>query len=384
MQIGDVLETHYWGDVEVVEIVSTSRVKVKFLNTGNLKETRIHNLGLGSLEDTVAKMAGASATKKRPSSLGTIPVGTKFNSNFYGEVEVVEFVNSKTICIRFLDTGNLQQTQRNSLELGQIQDIALRSCRTLQKAEDEAHARIARDLAAKAAREANFHRTKAGMLQAKRDKAVALVEAGKLVRELKVREMVGATYQNKLGDKFVVVAPTSGNKTWVVEFEDTNNRYEAKEGFITNGGVYDHESEGYPERLRAYNARVNAQKYEVDRERRIAMASAYQRNNRERTRERNKRNVRKRSCAVGSHTRAEKVSLFASQGGKCNCCGYDLTLGKHIDHIMPIVLGGSDDIGNMQWLCQVCNSIKADRHPDEWAVYSASDEFKTRLSERRK
>lgn len=124
--------------------------------------------------------------------------------------------------------------------------------------------------------------------------------------------------------------------------------------------------------------------YEENREHRIACASEYQRVNLERTRERNRRSVRNRSCANGSHTRKEKADLLIAQGGKCSCCGYDLSLGKHIDHIMPIILGGSDAIENMQWLCQVCNSVKADRHPDEWATYSVSDEYAARLSERRK
>lgn len=34
-----------------------------------------------------------------------------------------------------------------------------------------------------------------------------------------------------------------------------------------------------------------------------------------------------------------------------------------IDHIVPITMGGTNDFGNLQTLCNTCNSGKADREP---------------------
>lgn len=86
----------------------------------------------------------------------------------------------------------------------------------------------------------------------------------------------------------------------------------------------------------------------------------------------------------GTHTLDEINELFDKQGGLCNCCREVLTdKNKHLDHIMPLALEGSNYIENLQWLCQFCNSSKSDRHPDEWAVYSASPEFKERREKRK-
>jgi 5-methylcytosine-specific restriction endonuclease McrA len=64
----------------------------------------------------------------------------------------------------------------------------------------------------------------------------------------------------------------------------------------------------------------------------------------------------------GSHTNAEWRTLCASYGHRCLCCKRGRKLTK--DHILPVALGGSDDISNIQPLCQSCNSSKGARHID--------------------
>lgn len=387
MNIGDVYGTNYWGDVEVVELLGGRNIVVRFINTGNLKNIRSSDLKVGLVRDTKASEARVLPTTpyRSPSRWASfIEAGTLFPSNHYGMMKVISYRGNKDIQIKFVDTGNELSIQKYALDTGQVHDVVLRSQRIAQKAEDEVAAKAARDLASEKDREERYHMTKAGKAQAKRDKASALAKQRVSVRDGWVKGMIGSVHQNKLGDIFTVVAPTSGLKTWVVEFDGTGNRYKCKEGLIISGGVHDHDSNGYAERQKTHHAAMNAVRYEANREVRIAQASAYQRDNVERTRERNRRNLRKRLVAEGSHTNEEKLRLIKEQDNKCNCCGYDLSDGKHIDHIMPISLGGSDYIENVQWLCQVCNSVKADRHPDEWSVYSASDEYRARLSGRRK
>jgi len=70
--------------------------------------------------------------------------------------------------------------------------------------------------------------------------------------------------------------------------------------------------------------------------------------------------------AGGEHTLAEVLVLYSSQNGACACCAVSLINGYHRDHIMPIALGGSNDIGNIQLLCPPCNRLKGAKHPDEF------------------
>ncbi len=66
--------------------------------------------------------------------------------------------------------------------------------------------------------------------------------------------------------------------------------------------------------------------------------------------------IRKMKCK-GKHTAEEWLALVAHYGGKCIACGKgDRPLTE--DHIVPLVLGGSDDIVNIQPLCPNCNSEK--------------------------
>ena len=74
----------------------------------------------------------------------------------------------------------------------------------------------------------------------------------------------------------------------------------------------------------------------------------------------------KRKAAGGSHTTEEILALLDRQDWKCVSCGACLRKKRHIDHIMPLCLGGSNNISNLQGLCPRCNCSKNARHPDEW------------------
>lgn len=58
----------------------------------------------------------------------------------------------------------------------------------------------------------------------------------------------------------------------------------------------------------------------------------------------------------GHHTQQEWRDLCAKYNQRCLACGQRLPLTK--DHIVPVHLGGSDDISNIQPLCRSCNSSK--------------------------
>jgi 5-methylcytosine-specific restriction endonuclease McrA len=56
--------------------------------------------------------------------------------------------------------------------------------------------------------------------------------------------------------------------------------------------------------------------------------------------------------------------LYMKQEGRCACCGESLTDGYHLDHIMPIALGGTNTDDNVQLLTPRCNLQKGAKHPD--------------------
>lgn len=55
--------------------------------------------------------------------------------------------------------------------------------------------------------------------------------------------------------------------------------------------------------------------------------------------------------------------LFKLQRGKCACCGKSLGKDFHLDHIMPVNLGGSNTDDNIQLLRATCNRQKSAKHP---------------------
>jgi hypothetical protein len=67
-------------------------------------------------------------------------------------------------------------------------------------------------------------------------------------------------------------------------------------------------------------------------------------------------------AARGSFTRTEFTNLCAFYSNLCLCCGRDRPLVA--DHVIPLEAGGSDDITNIQPLCNQCNSRKGTRRTD--------------------
>lgn len=79
----------------------------------------------------------------------------------------------------------------------------------------------------------------------------------------------------------------------------------------------------------------------------------------------NQQNRRARKVAAGGKLSREiKDRLVVLQKGKCACCRVDFSKsGSHLDHIMPLALGGPNDDENIQLLCPTCNLSKNAKHP---------------------
>ncbi len=69
----------------------------------------------------------------------------------------------------------------------------------------------------------------------------------------------------------------------------------------------------------------------------------------------------------GQHTQEQLDGLLIRQRSKCANCRSCIKAARHADHIMPLALGGSNDISNMQWLCPRCNLSKNAKHPIKFA-----------------
>jgi 5-methylcytosine-specific restriction endonuclease McrA len=75
-------------------------------------------------------------------------------------------------------------------------------------------------------------------------------------------------------------------------------------------------------------------------------------------------------AASGKHTAEDIAAILKAQNYKCAYCRVKLRLKSrqtHIDHIMPLSRGGSNDKKNLQALCQHCNASKNARDPIDYA-----------------
>lgn len=119
--------------------------------------------------------------------------------------------------------------------------------------------------------------------------------------------------------------------------------------------------------------------YAANRERECANTAAWRIDNPDRVKEHNakqrtdhpeahrtyehNRRARKRE-AGGRLSTGLAEKLHKLQRGKCACgCKQPLGVNYHMDHIMPIALGGTNTDDNIQLLRSTCNQRKHAKHP---------------------
>jgi 5-methylcytosine-specific restriction endonuclease McrA len=69
--------------------------------------------------------------------------------------------------------------------------------------------------------------------------------------------------------------------------------------------------------------------------------------------------------ADGIHTDVDIANILTTQQGKCNGCKQCLK-SYHVDHVIPLIRGGSNWPSNLQILCPKCNLSKGAKMPDVW------------------
>lgn len=93
-----------------------------------------------------------------------------------------------------------------------------------------------------------------------------------------------------------------------------------------------------------------------------AMTAAYRAANRDAYRA-HKQNRRAKESSSGVLSKGIASRLFMLQKGKCPCCAQPLGDDYHLDHKMPLALGGENTDENMQLLRATCNLQKHAKHP---------------------
>lgn len=115
--------------------------------------------------------------------------------------------------------------------------------------------------------------------------------------------------------------------------------------------------------IRAYNARYHAEHGDEIRARKVAYSQtdAGQALNRAKS-------MRRRAQQGGEVSAAVILEVTAEYGGLCPYCNQQITEG-HVDHIVPVSNGGTNDRDNLVYACASCNLSKGDKSLLEFLIY---------------
>ena len=143
-------------------------------------------------------------------------------------------------------------------------------------------------------------------------------------------------------------------------------RGKAREGKATCSSCQEKETarlqkwkQEHPDKVQQSSKRYYANNSEKERKR----LKDWENENKERTllaRRLGKYRHKHRKLSAGRFSMKEWKSLVLSFGNKCLWCGKTNTE-LTIDHVVPLIKGGTNNIENLQPLCRVCNSKKHDK-----------------------
>jgi len=302
-------------------------------------------------------------------------VGSVHGTNLWGDVVVVEYLDNKNITVMFVNSGNTANVQKVNLRRGYVKDLALQMQQTEHKKRLEAwdkNFQRSVELHHRKIQNINTQIKAARLREGKRQDALQ-----KYVDE--IFEFYSHRHHPRYGSYHVIneFSKDLFNVLFLATgYQHTFHITSIRANKVRDYSVFSKEEERHLCREK------NAQHYLSNREIRLEKAKQWQKDNPDKARVRNRNRRARRISADGVHTLEETQELLLSQNGKCACCSVVLDDEAHLDHIMPLVLGGSNWIENLQWLCQFCNNSKSAKHPDSWAAEILTPEWQDRRKQR--
>ena len=106
--------------------------------------------------------------------------------------------------------------------------------------------------------------------------------------------------------------------------------------------------------------------YVKNRKRMLVLGEAYYQANKERFFEWRDARRARLANAEGRYTRQDVKDLYVEQDGRCAYCNCELNGTYHVDHVIPLVRGGSNSPDNLALACPTCNLRKNSRTAEEF------------------
>lgn len=153
------------------------------------------------------------------------------------------------------------------------------------------------------------------------------------------------------------------SKQWFLDNADYVREYQ-KGHYAAN---VERERKATRDRYNSQQSQEYNQRYYAEKRNQILLQKKdYIKNNPEKARA-NWRNMRAlRVNALGKHNHEDIGRIKENQKGKCYYCG-DNPQEIHIDHVIPLVKGGSNYSYNLVVSCRPCNQKKKDKCPWIWS-----------------
>ncbi len=153
-------------------------------------------------------------------------------------------------------------------------------------------------------------------------------------------------------------------REWGLKTENKAIKFEIHKGFIARNPGY---NTTWVRNNKDAQRKFARKWYNKNAQAQIKKATGWRKSNRERARVIVRNRIARVKNALGTHTAEQVVEMLQRQNWECVGCGASIKKKRHIDHKMPLLLGGSNDISNLQGLCPRCNCSKNAKHPDVWA-----------------
>ena len=137
---------------------------------------------------------------------------------------------------------------------------------------------------------------------------------------------------------------------------DRKRYLERREEFKARALTYEHNNKELVRHKKAEYYRKHADRIK-------AYGKQYRKLNKEKVRDWKAAGRKRDRIALGSHDYIQLKTLREKQHHRCAVCKIAFAKKYHKDHIVPLFLGGTNFIENIQFLCQTCNTQKNKKDP---------------------